>query len=282
MLGHWGRLVGVCCAAAAIGAALPAAQAQAEPRCTRQVEPPGSTGTVEPQVSFETDGPANPMNMGGLRGTGMTDIAVTATPPLPESITSQDITVAVPQRFARSGTGLSSSYLPDPTFTPPQILEHGKLVAFTLCVDASRVEAGSYVGQVIVGGPRGVQPTTIAITLNAKNEGAFIIGLVIALVIAALLMLARGMSSNYVKPTSRGFKLAFASALNALEETATEWFGFWTSAVIGIVAAGVAMLQVYDSNPSWGADTISSLIALGGTAISAAGVGTFVSSMRKT
>jgi hypothetical protein len=40
------------------------------------------------------------------------------------------------------------------------------------------------------------------------------------------------------------------------------------------------MLQVYDANPSWGADTIASLLALGGTALAAAGVGTFLSSLR--
>jgi hypothetical protein len=273
MLARPRRLVQACCVAVAICAAVPVAQANAEPTCSRSVEPPPSTAKTKP-ISLEADGPANPMNMGGLRGTGMTDIAVTATPPLPASVTSADITIALPQRFARSGSGLTSSYLPEPTFSPPRILEHGKVIAFTLCIDADQVEAGSYVGQVIVGGPEGIQPATIAITLNAKDEKEFVLGTIGAIVIAFVLMLLRGVSGNYDKQGNEAKDIG-----KAFHETLTEYFGFWTATVIGVGAAFVAMLQVYDSNASWGADTISSLIALGGTTIAAAGVGTFVSSI---
>jgi hypothetical protein len=214
------------------------------------------------------------MNMGGLRGTGMTDISVTASPALPETVRSEDIAIELPQRFARSGAGLTSSYLPSPTFSPPEILEHGKVIAFTLCVDATKVEAGSYVGQVIVDGPPGIQAATVAITLNAKDQETFVIGLAAAILVAIALMLLRGVKGNY---DGQG---APKDIGKAFRETMTEYFGFWTATAIGIGAAVAAMLQVYDSNVSWGADTVSSLLALGGTAISAAGVGTFLSSIK--
>ena len=137
--------------------------------------------------------------MGGLRGTGTTDITVSASPALPPGVTPEEITLDIPKRFARSGPGLPSAYLPNPTFSLPRILEHGTLVAFTLCVNASSISAGSYVGQVIVGGPAGVQPATVAVSLNAKDEVEFLVGLFLAAVVALWLLLMRGLKVNYDK-----------------------------------------------------------------------------------
>jgi hypothetical protein len=41
------------------------------------------------------------------------------------------------------------------------------------------------------------------------------------------------------------------------------------------------MVQIYENDVSWGANGFSSVIALAGTAISAAGLGTFLSSLGK-
>jgi hypothetical protein len=219
--------------------------------------------------------------MGGLRGTGQTDITVSASPPLPAGVTPREISLQVPKRFARIQTGLSTGYLPYPTFSSPRILEGGKLIAFTLCVDASHISAGSYVGQVIVGGPPGVQPATVAITLNARDEGAFRLGIILALILAFLMLLLRGIKVNYQQPPANatmGTRLDKVG--KAALATATDPLGFWAPSLIALGAAFAAMLQVYDSNVSWGADTIASLLALGGTAIAAAGVGTFLSSLK--
>jgi hypothetical protein len=230
---------------------------------------------VKPTVALSSSGPAEPMNMGGLRGTGTTDIAIAASPALPSTVTSEDITVDIPKRFARTGPGLTTQYLPEPVFSPPRILQHGTLIAFTLCVDASHVDAGSYVGQVIVGGPTGVQPATIAVTLNAKDEVKFIVGLVLAGLIAVLLLFLRSVKVHMEKLDASKQTLK-----NAIGPTLKDALGFWAPTIIAVGAALVAMFQIYDSNVSWGADTTSSLIALGGTAISAAGLGTFLSSLK--
>jgi hypothetical protein len=232
---------------------------------------------VNPPVTLESTGPADPINMGGLRGVGTTDIAVTATPALPPSVTPDQITLEIPKRPERSGATLNTAYLPSPTFSRPRILEEGKIIAFTMCLDASHTGAGSYVGQVIIGGPEGVQPTTVAVTLNAKNHTAYLIGLILAAVAALVLLFLRGVKLGYDTLTEgSNAQRVRTAAGNTLKDP----FGFWVPTVIGIGAAVFAMAQVYDSNVSWGADTVSSLIALGGTAISAAGLGTFLSSLK--
>jgi hypothetical protein len=215
------------------------------------------------------------MNMGSLRGIGTTDITVSAAPALPKTVTPQDITLDVPKRFGRNGTGLSTAYLPEPTFSTPRILEQGKLVAFTLCEDVSNVSAGSYVGQIIVGGPPGVEPATVAVTLNAKDAWLFDVGLGLAIILAFALLFLRGVKVNVDKPA-----VGATPPGRAAVATLKDPLGFWAPTAIAIGAAVAAMLQVYDANASWGADTVASLLALGGTAIAAAGLGTFLSSLR--
>jgi hypothetical protein len=212
--------------------------------------------------------------MGALRGVGETDITVSASPALPKTVTPTDITLDVPRRFDRSGTGLSTAYLAEPTFSTPRILAQGKLVAFTLCEDASDISAGSYVGQVIVGGPPGVQPATVAVTLNAKNETLFRWGIGLAALLAFALLFLRGVKVNFDK-----LEGSEKTAKNAAIATVKDYLGFWAPTLIGVGGAVAAMLGVYDADVSWGADTVSSLVALGGTAISAAGLGTFLSSL---
>jgi hypothetical protein len=60
----------------------------------------------------------------------------------------------------------------------------------------------------------------------------------------------------------------------------TDPTNFWGPTLIAIGAAVGAMLQVYDGDVAWGADFLSAALALAGTALSAAGLGTFLSSIR--
>ncbi len=124
---------------------------------------------------------------------------MTASPALPASVTPEEIRLDTPKHFAHTGQGLAPADLPNPTFSMPRILEHGTLVAFTLCVSASNINPGSYVGQVIVGGPPGSQPATVAVTLNAKDESNFILGVVLAGIIAFLLLVLRGLTVDRQK-----------------------------------------------------------------------------------
>jgi ABC-type multidrug transport system fused ATPase/permease subunit len=313
--------------------ALPAGASAEEQPCPKPIGAPRTpVAAVKPPVTLSASGPAEPMDMGGLRGIGTTDIVVAASPALPASVTPEQITLEIPKRFARTEKGLAPAYLPNPTFSAPQILAHGTLVTFTLCIDASKINPGSYVGQVIVGGPAGIQPATVAVTLNAKNESDFLLGVVLAGIVAFLLLVLRGIKINREKLTTEETEakaslnearakeeLARTDAAKATEHgeaaiearenavadkeqkraedaekrigqsnpaakallaTAADPLGFWAPTIVAVGAAIVAMFQVYDANASWGADATAALIALGGTAIAAAGLGTFLSSLR--
>lgn len=230
---------------------------------------------IHKRVTLGATGPANPINMNDTKGIGETDIVIGASPALPSTVRSKQITLTVPKRFERSGSNMASVYLPVPTFSRPRILENGKLVAFTLCVSVNGAQAGSYVGQVIVGGPKGVQPATIAITVNAKNRTLFRLGLWIAGIVALLLLFVQAAKKRWdakENPRLKGVALA----------TLGDPWGFWLPTVIAVVAAVVAVYQVWDTTAAWGADTGASLIALGGTTLSATGIGGFLSSVRSS
>jgi hypothetical protein len=68
--------------------------------------------------------------------------------------------------------------------------------------------------------------------------------------------------------------------LRALGAALADPFGFWAPTLIALAAALAAMTQVYGTDVAWGGDALSSLIALAGTAITAAGLGTFISSLK--
>jgi hypothetical protein len=254
------------------------AAAAADETCNGTSSEATAGKAVDPPVTLQSSGTADPINMGALHGTAITDITVTASPALPKDVTPGQITLDVPKRFTRNGANLNTAYLPSPTFSTPRILEHGKLIAFSLCLNADNIDPGSYIGQVIVGGPEGVQPATVTITLNAKDQELFRVGIGLAILLAFVLLLMRGIKVNYDKTTGD----TASNFINSLKATLKDVIGFWLPTVVAIGAAVVAMLTVYDGAPSWGADQTASLIALGGTAITAAGAGTFLSSLSKS
>jgi hypothetical protein len=216
--------------------------------------------------------------MSNTKGIGETDIVVGASPALPPTVRSKQITLTVPKRFERSGSNMTSQYLPAPKFSSPRVLENGKLVAFTLCVNVSGAEAGSYLGQVIVGGPKGVQPATIAITVNAKNQTLFYVGVLFAAGVALLLLFFQAAKKKWdglLGPEGESPKFG-----DVMKATLKDVWGFWVPTLIAVVAAVVAVFQVWDGTAAWGADTGASLIALGGTTLSAIGIGGFLTSIR--
>jgi len=82
-----------------------------------------------------------------------------------------------------------------------------------------------------------------------------------------------------------GFLLVLGAALilliAAVQQDMKE--NTWTLKIITIggslIAAGGAMYTIYKSDPAWGADPVASILALGGTAFGAAGVGSFVTTI---
>jgi hypothetical protein len=263
----------------------PASSAMSTTDCNRDTatsstgqspEPAPAGSDVKSPPSLESTGPADPINVAWHTGTPSTDIVLTASPSLPANITPAQITIEVPARFRRTGTNTPTQFLPDPTFSAPRILESRKLISFRLCFKRADIHPGSYIGQVVVSAP-GIQPTTVAVSLNDKRVLWFWGAGVLAVLIAFALLLFQGAVSVY-----KGQAASKKSVKKALKEPLKDFFGFWAPSVVAIVAAGVAMYQIYAADPAWGADKGTALIALVGSAVAAAGLGTLLAGFKKS
>jgi len=177
---------------------------------------------------------------------------------LPPLVTPKTLEISVPRPPSRVGDTLESASLAFPKFSPPRIINDRREIQFEMCVDGAKIKPGAYTSQVFISGPPGLHGTSVTATITAKNE-IFWVGAVLVLLAAAALL---GVMVNQDMAPQ-----------NSLLKVVT---------VIGsLVAAGVAMYAIYASDPAWGADPLTSIFALGGTAFSAAGVGSFVTTIYK-
>lgn len=206
--------------------------------------------TAEPAVgaiNFDTD-----------RSTKSLYFVLKASRPLPASITPERLEISVPRPPLRVSDTLESVSLDLPMFSPPRIINGRKEIQFRMCIDGAGLKPGTYTSQVFVSGPPGLHGTSVTAAISAKN-GVFWIGGILVLLAAAVLlgvMVAQDMRNS-----------------NPLLKVVT---------VIGsLVAAGAAMYAVYVADPAWGADPLTSIFALGGTAFGAAGLGSFITTIFK-
>ena len=243
-----GRLLAL---SAAISLAIASSAGAQNGRCTRQSGPAPAAGPrLTSPVTLTPDREAEVINFGAGRGTQERDILITADKPLPRSVTPRQIALDVPRRFERVGNTLESVSLQPPRFTRPQISPDRREVRFTVCVDGSGVKPGTYAGTMRVSGPTGLERAVVAVTVNAKAKlWVFILALFGALGIAALLLVYR--------------------RIYATEKV--DW-NFALESAIPLGAAFGAMYAAYAQDPSWGADPVTSGLALIATALAAAGL----------
>jgi len=99
---RFGRLLALSAAIAlVIGAPAEAQNA----KCTRESGPAPAAGTaLSSPVTLTPDREAEVINFGAGRGTQERDILITASKPLPKSVTPRQIGLDVPRRFERVGT----------------------------------------------------------------------------------------------------------------------------------------------------------------------------------
>jgi hypothetical protein len=192
---------------------------------------------------------------------------------LPNGITPQQISLYAPQRPARSNTTLPTEHLDRPTFSNPDISEDREEINFTVCFEDDSVAAGTYTGQVQVGGPRGVSDAAVTFTVNKKNEKWFCLGFAIALLITAVVFILRAVLAERDKHPRTGWLKLSLKAIS-------DW-RLVLALFVGLGAAGYAMWEIWDKDPAWGADPAASAFALIGTALSATGIAAFASSVLK-
>jgi len=236
--------------AIAAAAAAPAPAKGVE--CTRASGDSGRLGpALASPIKLTPDRAGETLNFGSTRGTRDRDILVTADKPLPASITPDQIVLDLPRRFERAGEEYETAYLDRPTFTEPVISASRREISFSLCVNADGAKAGSYVGALRIGGPEGLERAVVQVTSNVRAKyWVFSLGLLAALAIAIGLLIFRRVKDN--------------------DKTVDREFLF--QSIIPLGAATIAMIIVYANDPAWGAEPVPAFIALGGTALGAAGL----------
>lgn len=199
------------------------------------------------------------------------NIRLSAEPPLPKRITPEQI--GFEALISRTGDTLESTDFSEPTFTSPRILEEGKAVVFTICLDPDDgIEAGKYVGTINVGGPPGLGPAAVNLTVTAKNGCLFWVGGIAALLLCLVLLLFKDAISHFKKPGDNW--------LEALKQPVTD-MRWWPATLIALGAAFGTLYAAYANDPSWGANGFGAIVTLIGTAIAAIGGKSVLSAFAK-
>ena len=168
-----------------------------------------------------------------------------------------------------------------PRFTEIRLSGDRKHLRFIACLNPpSNLPAGNYTGVITVDGPPGLEPTTVAITANAKNGTLFFWGVVGTLLLAGLVLLYKEVAdtrlarieeakkgSEQDRKQASGWRPAFNSTVTNVGWVATTLFAL--GATFG------ALYAVWDNNPAWGeAGLVGSIIALVGVGLAAVGART--------
>jgi hypothetical protein len=219
---------------------------------------PKKGGGLHRPINLTAEPAVGTLNFGTDRSTKSLYFAVKASRPLPKSLTPDQLEIAVPRPPMRVSDTLESASLELPRFSLPRIINGRKEIQFQMCVDASGIKPGTYTSQVFIGGPRRLHGTSVTAAITAKNDVFWEGGILVLLAAGALLVV---MVRQDMKDS------------NPLLQV--------TTVVGSMVAAGAAMYTVYASDPAWGADPLTGIFALGGTAFGAAGLGSFVTTIFK-
>ncbi|HEX8068128.1 MAG TPA: hypothetical protein VF520_16550 [Thermoleophilaceae bacterium] len=215
------------------------------------------------------------VNFGTDRSEKSVDVVLTASTAVPRRIKGEHFELDVPQRFRRVDDKLETTVLPRPTFSEPRIFGKRRRIALTICLDGEDVKPGAYTGNVVLTGPAQVGDATVTLTVNAKNGGLFALGLVLAVLTALALLFYKAMKAKRDAAPADG-PIGWGTALWRVVGD----FAFWAETIVSIGAAVVAVYVVWSQDPAWGDDEFPSIVALGATALAAAGVQNLIATVR--
>jgi hypothetical protein len=283
-------------ALAPIAAAQPATNDQ--PECTRQPGQGVAGPPLKKPVKLVPDAAAQAVNFGGSRGTKSTDVVLSATPALPPSVTADQLRLDILHRFTRASQTLPTESAAPPSFSQPKISPGRDRVSFTVCLNGAGLEPGSYAGALIVEGPKGVAPTTISVTENAKNATLARWLAVGVLVAAFLFLLLRGAAARQMKheedmlaeAANKGDAAEVRQVHNNPRQHNVAWYfigvmqdlNWWMTTLVALGVAAGSIIAIYSANAAWGADTLTSVAALVSPVFTAVGVQSVVTSLGRT
>lgn len=188
-------------------------------------------------------------NFDGNRGTKeFRNVRLVSDKRLPDTLTSARIGFSA--LVERAGDKLESVDFPDPTFTEPRISSDRRHIVFNICLNASGVSPGKYVGNVTVAGPEGLGEGRVGITANLKARWVvWALLTAVAIVLSFLAMYFK----DWTKDSSSITK------------------GWWFKTVGTLVVTFGLLAGVYINDPTWGASYFEAGVALIGTALASVG-----------
>jgi len=183
--------------------------------------------------------------------------------------------------LARTGDeALESIAFPELKFSEPRFLSNRRRIEFAVCLDPDDVPAGSYQSLVTIGGPDGVNGTSVALTANAKEGWPwFWAGLVVALLAAGATLVFTGtaeMRAQLKRPESKDWP----RWRDALKETYKDPQWVFTSAIALVTAFG-AVVGTYLADPTWGASPLTGVSGLVVAAFASVGGQTLLAGLRQ-
>jgi hypothetical protein len=253
---------------------LTAPTAGAATDCSRRLNDAAKGSTLDPpvtltptpqsaqrQLNFDTD--RDPKTIRGL--------TVTADRALPAEFTPEQVNYDA--LIARTGDSLESTDFPDPTFTNPRISPDQKSMTFDVCLDPRGIPAGKYVGSVGVSGPVGLGAASINLSVNAKNDGLFWVGLIMALGISFALLLLKDAAAVF-PPTGGRWSKVLLVPLKDLR--------WWAATLIALGSAFGILYAAYANDPAWGATGLTAVASLVGSAFAAIGGQSILTSFKSS
>ncbi|HEY5053950.1 MAG TPA: hypothetical protein VII45_11135 [Solirubrobacterales bacterium] len=255
-------------AVAFLSLATPAAEASET--CSRGLNDAKPGAALDPPIALTptTQSAQRQVNFGADRDQKLIrDLTVSTNKPLPPSLTADQLNFEA--LLSRSGESLESTDFPDPGFTEPKISPDRKSIEFSVCLDPDGISPGKYVGAITVAGPAGLSATSINVTVTAKEEGLFWVGLSVSLAVAFCLLVLKDAATAF---DAQGKKWGKA-LLVPLKDL--RW---WGATFVTLGAAFGALYAIYNNDPTWGATGFASISALVGSAFAAIGGHSIVTS----
>jgi hypothetical protein len=218
------------------------------------------------------------------RGVQDTDVVIAALKSVPAGVTAEQIRIDIAQRLRRTpGEGTTTVPAVPLLFSEVRIGGTRDRLSFRVCVDGTDREAGSYAGMLTVSGPRGLGRVDVPLAMSIKDERLFWFGVAAAIMLTLLFLIYKESRvpdklswEDWRRDHPRSGRWRYVFGERA--RFGIDWFVL--ELVVPIALAFGAMYAIYAKTPAWGADTLTGIFALVGTAFGAAGVRSLIASRR--
>ena len=274
--------------------AAPSQSNVAAPPSLKCLEPgagtPATGEPIDPPIKFQASPQATTRNFGTDREAENAVFKLTTDSALPKGIEKR--LELIPDPILRVGDTTESASFPEPKFSTLRVSQNRKTISFRACLDPDNdLPAGKYVGTINLEGPPGVETSTVTITANAKDGGAFRASAIVGLLLAFLLLLYKGTTDERTRLKAEAEKLPDeisgtpnTNKKNALDKAERFWPHVWPTFIdprwliptlFAVGSAFGVLWGIYDANPSWGeSGALTSGFAVIGAGFAAVGVKT--------